>query len=108
MKQKSTWEQIAMICRSHAAFVQSVSVHRTVRNARSLGTILAIEIEAGESSYFNSIRKNIYEFFLSRNILLRPLGNVIYVLPPYVISERELQTLYGAIEEFLDRLSNVA
>jgi adenosylmethionine-8-amino-7-oxononanoate aminotransferase len=35
---------------------------------------------------------------------LRPLGNVIYVLPPYCISEKDLNKIYSAIKEFLDAL----
>ena len=63
---------------------------------------MAIELVSGEdSAYGNSLRKKIYTFFLDKNILLRPLGNVFYVLPPYVISDQELDQIYKAIEEFL-------
>ena len=50
------------------------------------------------------ISVKIYPFFLERDILLRPLGNVLYILPPYVIQEAELNKVYSAIEEFLDTL----
>jgi adenosylmethionine-8-amino-7-oxononanoate aminotransferase len=76
-----------------------------VINARSLGTILAIEIKSsGATAYDNEIRSKIYPFFLERNILLRPLGNVIYVVPPYIVTKEELTTIHNAIEEFLDSL----
>lgn len=95
--------QIAMIAASHAAFTRRVRQRSNVKDARSLGTILAVEIKSeGESSYANDLRKRIYPFFLERNILLRPLGNTIYVLPPYVITGEELEQVYAAIEEFLD------
>ena len=55
-------------------------------NIRIKGTILAIEIYTGEgTSYFNNIRDVAYQFFIEKGILIRPLGNVIYLLPPYCI-----------------------
>jgi adenosylmethionine-8-amino-7-oxononanoate aminotransferase len=77
--------------------------HKNIKEARCQGTILALELKAeAESSYANDLRKKIYPFFLERNILLRPLGNVIYVLPPYVITNEQLNEVYDAIAEFLD------
>jgi adenosylmethionine-8-amino-7-oxononanoate aminotransferase len=55
-------------------------------------------------SYQNPIRKKIYDFFIERNILLRPLGNTIYILPPYIITEIELAGIYAAIREFENTL----
>lgn len=98
-------EQIEMIETQHKKFVQKIANHRHVLNARSLGTILAVELKTPEgTSYFNEIRKWSYKFFLDRDILLRPLGNVIYVLPPYVIRQDELEIIYASISEFLDSL----
>jgi adenosylmethionine-8-amino-7-oxononanoate aminotransferase len=50
------------------------------------------------------MRPKLYHFFLERGVLLRPLGNVIYVLPPYVISEAELNRVYDVI---LDAIQTV-
>ena len=73
-------------------------------NIRIKGTILAIEIQTAErTSYFNNIRDVAYQFFIEKRILIRPLGNVIYLLPPYCISEEDLEYIYGCIEEFLER-----
>lgn len=94
-----------MISKSHQLFKQRVESHTALKEVRSRGTILALELKTlEETAYSNAIRKKIYPFFLERNILLRPLGNVIYVLPPYVISAEELGKVYQAIEEFLNSL----
>lgn len=100
-------KRIEAITHLHHAFAKSVKSNHSIAQISVLGTILAIELRTrGETSYANSIRKNIYSFFLERNILLRPLGNVIYVLPPYVIGDAELETVYAAIREFLANMSN--
>ena len=97
--------QIRRITEQHDAFKSRLQYHRAVKQVRCLGTILALELKTEEgSSYSNDLRKKIYAFFLERNILLRPLGNVIYVLPPYVITHQQLDVVYNSIEEFLDSL----
>lgn len=99
-------ESIQRISKSHLQFASEIKNHRGIKDLRSLGTILAIELQTeGGTSYFSEMRKKIYPFFLDQNILLRPLGNVIYVLPPYVITNDELQLIYSAIKEFLDQLT---
>ncbi len=96
-------QSIQRISESHLSFISNNKNHKAIKNIRSLGTILALELQTQEdTSYFNETRKKIYPFFLNRNILLRPLGNVIYMLPPYVITNEELNVVYNAINEFLD------
>lgn len=98
-------ERIREIGRLHAEFAEALKGRKNVLDARTLGTILAVEIKTPqESSYENTLRTAIYSYFLARNILLRPLGNVVYVLPPYVITPEELQVIYKAIDEFLTDL----
>jgi len=95
-------QSIKKISGRHASFVSRMSGHKKINAIRSLGTILAVELRTGEeSSYSNELRKKIYPFFLERDILLRPLGNTIYILPPYVIQDSELNRIYSSIEEFL-------
>jgi adenosylmethionine-8-amino-7-oxononanoate aminotransferase len=104
LQQRDCQTSIARISRSHADFVMKIHNHRRVRDARSLGTILAVEVEAGETRYDNQIADDMYSYFLDRGILLRPLGNVIYTVPPYIITEEDCQRIYSAITDFLDQL----
>ena len=77
--------------------------HPKITDLRIQGTILAIELYTPEgTSYFSNIRDIAYQFFIERGILIRPLGNVIYLLPPYCISEEDLTYIYECIEEFLE------
>ncbi len=95
---------IARISEKQADFARRL-VNRKVASARSLGTILSIALATNDmTGYSNKVRKKIYDYFLERDILLRPLGNVIYVLPPYVITDGELATVHTAILDFIDTL----
>jgi adenosylmethionine-8-amino-7-oxononanoate aminotransferase len=87
---------------SHLAFAEKMKSLSNVRNVRVTGTILALDIVTGkETSYFDDIRKELTAFFLSRGVLLRPLGNVVYVLPPYCITPDELGRVYDVIVEYV-------
>lgn len=94
--------RIQTINKMHLAFAESIGKNKNLNDVRVLGTILAIELATEEgTNYENTLRTKIYPYFLERNMLLRPLGNVIYLLPPYVISEDDLRSVYRSIEEFL-------
>jgi adenosylmethionine---8-amino-7-oxononanoate aminotransferase len=68
-------------------------------NVRRTGTIAALDFSVENSGYLAEIGPRLRAFFLSRDLLIRPLGNVIYVLPPYCVTPGELDRLYDAIDE---------
>jgi adenosylmethionine-8-amino-7-oxononanoate aminotransferase len=70
-----------------------------------LGTIAAIELSAGDQGYFADIRNRLYPYFLENGVLLRPLGNVIYMVPPYVVSADDLHYIYDVIKRAVSRAS---
>ncbi|OFY83332.1 MAG: adenosylmethionine--8-amino-7-oxononanoate transaminase [Bacteroidetes bacterium RIFCSPLOWO2_12_FULL_35_15] len=97
------FENIERIEQQHNLFLQKIRSHKALIDVRQLGTIIAFEIKTKEeTNYLNSLSEIISGFFISRGIILRPLGNVLYVLPPYCISNKDLQIIYDAIEEFLN------
>lgn len=102
-------ENIQQIVASHARLAASLEGHEAIEEIRLLGTILAIELKTQEErGYMNSISEHLTRFFLDRNIYLRPLGNVMYCTPPYVINAEELSSLYSAIKECLDERLELA
>lgn len=97
------FENIKRIEQQHNAFLQKIKTHKALNDVRQLGTILAFEIKTKEHThYLNSLSEYISEFFIARGIILRPLGNIVYILPPYCISNEDLDIIYNAIEEFLE------
>ncbi len=101
-----TWDNIRRITTQHSAYGRKIQDHPLVENLRQCGVILAFDLRnSGETSYFNKQRDKIWNFFISRHVILRPLGNTIYVLPPYCITDGELQRVYKVIDELLNDLN---
>jgi adenosylmethionine-8-amino-7-oxononanoate aminotransferase len=100
-EQSSTWENIKRISDANASFMNELS-SSVIDDVRCLGTILAIELNvSGESSYFSSIRDEAYAFFLEHGILLRPLGNILFINPPYCITVVELKKIHEMLQTFI-------
>jgi adenosylmethionine-8-amino-7-oxononanoate aminotransferase len=68
-------------------------------NARQIGTITAIDVPVEDTGYLAEIAPRLYEYFLKRGVLLRPLGNTVYVMPPYCTKAEELEMIYGTISD---------
>jgi adenosylmethionine-8-amino-7-oxononanoate aminotransferase len=98
------FDRIAAIERIHAERLPGLKQHPAVGDVRCIGTVAAVEIKAEDPGYLSRLRPFLYGFFLEKGVLLRPLGNVIYILPPYVITPVELHFIYDTILEALDRL----
>ncbi|KAB7726291.1 adenosylmethionine--8-amino-7-oxononanoate transaminase [Rudanella paleaurantiibacter] len=106
LQKPETEQAIARIVQKHQTFADTLRQHPAVENVRQRGTILAFDLRvSGEgSSYFNSIRDVAYRYLLDRGILMRPLGNVLYLLPPYCTTNEQLDEAYSAILGLLDTL----
>jgi adenosylmethionine-8-amino-7-oxononanoate aminotransferase len=76
--------------------------HPAVANVRRCGTIAALELGSAEGSYLSDLGPQLLARFREANLLLRPLGNTIYVMPPYCIDETDLDTIYAAMSEAAD------
>lgn len=97
------FRNIERISKQNAEFAARIHEHPGVREIRRLGVILAVDFEtSGKTSYYNPVRDQLYDFFISRGVLLRPLGNTVYVMPPYCISNEELSQVHQSIEAALN------
>ena len=102
MEDESVFHKIHHIAEMHSRFSEEVKDDENVLDVRCLGTILAIELKnTGGYSYFSKSRDAIYSHYLSRGILARPLGNIIYAIPPYCITDAQLEAFYAASRELL-------
>lgn len=90
----------------HQSFLLTLQANPLVKNPRLLGTVLAFEIVTSHADgYTNSLADKVHAFFRERRLMLRPLGNTLYILPPYCITDEQLHTIYNAITTFLHTLS---
>ncbi|AMR32643.1 adenosylmethionine--8-amino-7-oxononanoate aminotransferase BioA [Mucilaginibacter sp. PAMC 26640] len=100
-----TQQNINRIAQKHSAFAEKIKGHSSIKTTRQTGTIFAMEWETGAgTSYFSGLRDKLYNYFLAKGVILRPLGNVIYILPPYCITDTELDYIYQTIEQALDEI----
>ncbi|HQU68907.1 MAG TPA: adenosylmethionine--8-amino-7-oxononanoate transaminase [Albidovulum sp.] len=81
--------------------LKRLAVHPRLSGARQFGTILAAEVGAS-GSYMSTLGPELLRFFAARNLLIRPLGNTLYLLPPYCSTEAELCTCHDAMLEAAD------
>lgn len=75
-----------------------------IKDKRGIGTMFALELKSDERGYSSNKLNNLTAFSLNHGAFLRPLGNVVYILPPYSITERELNHVWDVIEAFLNDL----
>lgn len=91
-----------------AAFAKKLEEHTMATNIRVSGTLLALDVRSDEnSSYHHGLRDKLYAYFIEQGVLIRPLGNVLYVLPPYTITESELQQVHDSIWNCLDEIEKL-
>jgi adenosylmethionine-8-amino-7-oxononanoate aminotransferase len=105
LSQPEMQQNIIRINQSHIAFQNKISGHERVLTTRVLGVIFALEIKTEDAeSYYGSLRNKLYDFFIENGIILRPVGNIIYILPPYIISSSQLEKIYKTVEESLEKI----
>jgi adenosylmethionine-8-amino-7-oxononanoate aminotransferase len=96
---------INRVSRSHKKFMDRIQQHERVAKVRVLGVIFALEIKTDSAeSYYGNLRNKLYEFFIDNGIILRPVGNVVYILPPYIISDLQLAKIYELVESALEKI----
>lgn len=99
-------ENLQRINSKHLAFAEQLSQNPKVNNVRVLGVILALEIvREGSEDYYGSFRNKLYNFFIEKGIILRPVGNIVYILPPYIITDAQLQNIYDAVIEAIEKIA---
>ncbi|OWP62738.1 adenosylmethionine--8-amino-7-oxononanoate transaminase [Hymenobacter amundsenii] len=100
-------EQRQRIAAAHAAFQAEIAGQPGIRAVRHRGTILAVEYDPGEgTSYFSRLRDAFYQLALDHHVVLRPLGNVVYLLPPYCTTDEELDLLYAVLRKMRELVLN--
>ena len=100
LKSKDIQDNIQRVINSHKDFNNRIKNHPKVKSTRQTGIIFALDLNI-EMERYGNLRDKLFSFFMSNGVFLRPLGNTIYILAPYVISEKQLEKVYKTIEDVL-------
>lgn len=95
--------RIASLETLFAERLERLRAHPRVSEVRGIGGLAAVELAPDASGgYLDELGPRLAREFLNRGILLRPLGNVVYFLPPYVVTDEEAHRVFDAIEEVVE------
>ncbi|MBF4472657.1 adenosylmethionine--8-amino-7-oxononanoate transaminase [Flavobacterium sp. HJJ] len=96
-------QNLIRIHKRHLEFQKKTESHPMVTTTRVLGVIFALEIKTETSaSYYGTLRNKLYDFFIENGVILRPVGNIVYILPPYVITDVQLDKVYEVVVNALE------
>jgi len=84
----------------------SLGAQATLHNPRRIGAIAAIDLKAEDAGYLSDVAPRLRAQFLEAGLLLRPLGNTIYLMPPYCTSREEIGSAFATIGSIVDRLAD--
>ena len=94
-------KDIQRVMESHREFRQKIKDHHRVKNLRQLGVIIAFELDV-EMERYGNLRNLLFKHFMDSGVFLRPLGNTIYILSPYITTTAQLNKIYNSIETALE------
>ncbi|HWY97635.1 MAG TPA: adenosylmethionine--8-amino-7-oxononanoate transaminase [Bacteroidia bacterium] len=105
LEKPETWKQIEMISVFFTKMQHKLNKHPAIIDCRQTGTILALELKTDEgTSYLHPLSERVTEFYLNQGVIVRPLGNVLYFIPPYCITEYELKQIENTTTDLLATL----
>jgi adenosylmethionine-8-amino-7-oxononanoate aminotransferase len=107
LEKESCQEKINWISHSNENFAITLNSFPHIKDVRHLGTLLSFEIVQGKDEYLNSISAVITEKAMEQGVYIRPLGNTVYIMPPYCITETELEKVYAVVLSVLASIAGL-
>ena len=90
----------------HVAFAAKMDKYPKVARTRTLGVIMALDLKVPDTGeYYGAIRNELYRFYIAHGVILRPVYHTIYILPPYIITDKQLDRVYEVVEESIEHLT---
>lgn len=97
-------DNIDFVSQGHTRRLEALKDHPQFSNVRQRGTIAAVDINVSDQGYLSDIAPKLYAYFQKHDVLLRPLGNTVYILPPYCLTDLDLDRIYHVISNAPDVL----
>jgi adenosylmethionine-8-amino-7-oxononanoate aminotransferase len=101
-REEPVLERVAALAERQDEHLAALERHPAVSGSRRCGTIAALELGNPEGDYLSELGPCLFARFREAGVLLRPLGNTVYVMPPYCISEEDLSAVWAAIGDAAD------
>ena len=99
-------DNLRRIHAKHVAFAAKMDKHPKVAHTRTLGVIFAMDLKVPDTGeYYGAIRNELYRFYIDHGVILRPVYHTIYILPPYIMTDKQLDRVYEIVEESITHLS---
>ena len=102
LQEEGSESRLRRINEQHTAFAGKLKQYPIVRNVRILGTVIAFEISIGDDGYINPAGLDLTQRALEKGVYLRPLGNTVYIMPPYCITEKEMDQVYTFLVQYIE------
>ena len=103
LQSEAIQNDIQRVHQSHLNFQTKIKSHPKVKTTRVLGVIFALEIVTeNPESYYGNMRNKLYNYFIENGVILRPVGTIVYILPPYIITQNQLEKVYQVVENALE------
>ncbi|WP_310621648.1 adenosylmethionine--8-amino-7-oxononanoate transaminase [Flexibacterium corallicola] len=103
-EREPVYERIENLAKMQAAGLERFKNDERFTNLRQQGTIAAMDINVRDHGYLSDVGPRLYAFFQKKNLLLRPLGNTLYSMPPYCVTQDDVNHIYDAMAEAADEL----
>ncbi|MBH5322011.1 adenosylmethionine--8-amino-7-oxononanoate transaminase [Aurantiacibacter sediminis] len=100
-REEPVLDRIATLSERQSKGFARIAAKHPISNLRQCGTVIAMDVDAGESGYLADIGLTMREGLFRRDVLMRPLGNTLYLMPPYCIADAQLDRVFTAIDEVL-------
>lgn len=100
-----TQEHIERIYQQNLAFALELKNNPKVKNIEVLGVMLRFELNTEDKDYYGELRNKLYHFFIENRVITRPVGNVIYILPPYCITNHQLNRIYNVFRQSIQKFA---
>ena len=101
-REEPVLDRVAQLAARQTRQMAALASPPAIASLRQCGTIVAMELGGGDATYLSDLGPRLLRYFREADVLLRPLGNTVYVMPPYCVDDADLGTIYEAIAAAAD------
>lgn len=105
-EEEATLSRLQEIEHKHRQFAERLGSHEKAERVRVCGSLLAFDLAGETGDYKSEASLKLRDYYISHSLNIRPLGPVVYLMPPYCITDAQLDTAYEGLIKGLDVICN--